>query len=377
MDYSHLEEENKRLKAELEKINSRKKEKWNKRAGLAKRSSVLFLGKNLKNSITNLFTEIEEKRSISKETLSDLFAAIFMRVTRIGFFLIITTLLPTLFILFQVYLLKTQNNLIEGQNNRLDQQTYLQEAERRSSMMLVLDQTMQQIIAEGYRNDGKLSQASKTRLIALSKILKPYRYLDNDTLTNRVVSLERGYMLLSLLESNIRLKTNIDVNSKKSLIEAINFEYAELTNAEINDLNLRDIQLKNVNLNNSNLIKSYIQNCNFFNASLIQTDFSGTDINKGTNFNSANLTNATFSGASFNKVSFKNALLKNTNFKNADLIKVDFTKATIIGAKFDNATISPPDFELLENGLDSKNADYLNDNYRLKVNKGKGIIVAK
>ena len=378
MDYSHLEEENKKLKAELAQIDSKKKAKWDKRAGLAKRASVLFLGKNLKNSITNLFTEIEEKRNISKEALSDLFAAIFMRITRIGFFLIITTLLPTLFILFQVYLLRTQNNLIKGQNNRLDQQTYLQEADRRSSMMLVLDQTMQQIISEGYRNDGKLSGASKTRLIALSKVLKPYKYLnEKDSLTINMVSPERGYMLLSLLESPIRLQTGLDVRTETKLVEAINFKYAELTDAQINDVNLRNFDLQYATLDNSNLINSDIRNCNFTNASLIQTDFSKTEINTNTNFENANLTKAKFIGTSFNRVSFKNAILRNTNFKDAEFAKVDFTNSTIIGAKFDNATISPSEFELFEESLDSKNADYLNGNYRLKVNKGKGIIVKR
>ncbi len=376
MDYSNLEEENKRLKAELNKHDSKKKEKWAKRARLTKKISASFLGTNLKKAITNFFTELEEKRSVSKNTVSDLLTALFMRITRIGVFLILTSFLPTLFLLIQVYYLRNQNELITGQNERLGQQTNLQEADRRSSMLFVLDQMIKDVTTDGYRNNGKISKANSTRIIAMSKILKPYRYLDKDTLISKPVSPERGYLLMSMLESNIDLDKMIDQNTKQTLSSLLNFEYAELTNASITDINLKNLHLNFAKMNGSNFMKSYIHKSELNNASLRNTNFSRTDIIESS-FVGSDLNKANFKGASLKIVDFENANLSNVNFEGADLIQINFKNATILNAKFDNANVTPDWMNIQEEKLDNDNFDYLEDHYKIKVHNKKGILIAK
>ncbi|WP_010521751.1 pentapeptide repeat-containing protein [Aquimarina agarivorans] len=376
MDYNDLEKENKRLKAELNNRDTRKKEKWAKRVRITKKISANFLGSNLKNAITDFFTELEEKRSVSKNTVSELLSALFMRITRIGVFLILTSVLPTLFLLIQVYYLRNQNQLITGQNERLGQQTNLQEADRRSSMLFVLDQMIKDVTTDGYRNNGKISKANSTRIIAMSKILKPYKYLDKDTLITKPVSPERGYLLMSLLESNIDLGKMIDQNTKQTLASLLNFEYAELTKASITGIDLKNLNLSHTRMEESNFIKSFIHKTKFNEANLKNTNFSRTDIIES-NFMNANLKNATFKGATLKIVNFENSDLTNTNFTEADLIEVNFKNSTIKGAKFDNALVAPNWMDLQEENLNSDNFNYLENHYKIKVHNKKGILIAK
>jgi len=83
-DYNKLEEENKRLKAQLDKIDHKKKEKWSKRYRISKSVSGKFLGTKLKNAINNFFAELQEEKTVSRDTVSDLIAALFIRITRVG-----------------------------------------------------------------------------------------------------------------------------------------------------------------------------------------------------------------------------------------------------------------------------------------------------
>ena len=375
MDQNNLEEENKRLKAELNSIYNQKKEKNSRRLRWTKRLSSSFLGKNLKSAITNFFTELEEKRSVSKNTVSDLLSAIFMRVTRIGVYLIITSLLPTLFLLFQIYYLRNQNELITIQNTRAREQTYLQEADRRSMMTGVLDDMIKEVTSEGYRNGGKIANANSIRLIALSKILKPYKYLENDNLT-KLLSPERGYLLLSLLESNLDLGTVVDNSTRESLLSQINFNYAELKNATMTSLDLNRINLDHANLDGSNFTKSTFIKGSFQHASLKDVNFHKSDILK-CNFYNANLDGASFADSSLNNISFEKAILTNADFSNCDLTKINLLGAEIIGAKFDKAIVSSNWIEEQKDILSSDNYEYLIDNYKIKTQDKRALIIVK
>jgi len=374
---SDLEKENIQLKAELEKIKGKSKSKWNNRLKFTKKVSHTILGKDLKTSLLSFFTELENKHSVSKNTVSDLLSAVFMRLTRIGFFLIITSLLPTLFLLLQVYYLRNQNNLITIQNKRLDQQTYLQEADRRSSMTSVLDTMIKEVTNEGYRNNGKISKVNSTRLIALSKILKPYKYLENDKLIEKSLSPERGYLLISLLESNLNLGTIINNNTRASLLSLLNFDYAEITNANMVKLDINNIHLNHSNLDGGNFTKSTFIKSTFGKASLQNTNFYKSDL-VSCDFSNANLKGTSFTDSSLNKINFDNANLSDVNFSNCDFSDISFTNSSIIGANFDNAIVSTETWlEDQEKVLKKDDFRYLSKNFKVKTDNKRYVIVRK
>lgn len=334
---SQLEEENLKLKEQLDrqenKNKNRRKLGWN----FLKRSSGMILGAQLKKSIEKFLDEIAEQQRVSRETLSDLLSSIIIRLTRVGFLLILTAVLPSVLLIFQTYYLGKQNTLITGQsemfkqqNKRLDQQTYLQEADRRGQTLLIMDNMLKEINTDVSRSsENAIDDATAGRLISLSKMLKPYKYLENDSLIARVTSPERGYLLVSLLETGINLNTSTRSRSNGRLIERLDFTYAELRNLSLKGADLIQIDLANADLRNSSFNGTDFEKANLQNAWLHET----------------NLTYASFNEANLEQAILQNAILdyanmQNANLSSADLRNVSLLKTKVLDADLTNARVN-------------------------------------
>lgn len=333
-EFERLQAENQALKSKLEKQKQSKQKRRKLGWTFLKQSSGFILGAKLKKSIERFLEELSEQQRVSRETISDLLSAIIIRLTRVGFLLVITTLLPSILLIFQTYYLSQQNKLITGQsemfkqqNNRLDQQTYLQEAERRGQTLLLMDSMLKEINDDVRSNSqNSIDDGTAGRLISLSKMLKPYKYLENDSLIERVISPERGYLLVSLLETGINLNATSRSRSNGKLINRLDFTYAEL----------RDIALKGADLMEINLS----------NADLRQSNLTGTDLKK------ADLSNARLNNTNLSYTSFNEADLENAIFVNAILDRADFSKADLTGSDLRNVSL----VKTLVNGAILKNA---------------------
>ena len=334
---SQLEEENLKLKEQLDRQENKKKNRrkigWN----FLKRSSGMILGAQLKKSIEKFLDEIAEQQRVSRETLSDLLSSIIIRLTRVGFLLILTAILPSILLIFQTYYLGKQNTLITGQsemfkqqNKRLDQQTYLQEADRRGQTLLIMDNMLKEINTDVSRSSANaIDDATAGRLISLSKMLKPYKYLENDSLIARVTSPERGYLLVSLLETGINLNTSTRSRSNGRLIERLDFTYAELRNLSLKGADLIQIDLANADLRNSSFNGTDFEKANLQNAWLHET----------------NLTYASFKEANLEQAILQNAILdyanlQNANLSSADLRNVSLLKTKVLAADLTNARVN-------------------------------------
>jgi len=226
-------------------------------------------------------------------------------------------LLGTVLIYNQNKLLTQQNNLLEGQNFRLEQQTYLQEADRRSSLIFLMGNLLDAIDKElksdvGQPGTRDLSPQLVGRVIALSKSLRPYRYLDGDTLIARELSPERGQLLISIVTSQL------DNNTLRRIFQAADFRYADMKGAVLSG--------------------EYLGEINLFAA-----DLSGAVLD-GTNFTKANLSNANLSGAIFARAKLQEARLRESNlqnayFESADLRNANFYGANLRGAKMNGADL--------------------------------------
>lgn len=326
--------ENEKLKNILGEQDERKKRRRNLGWNFLKRSSGYILGSELKKSIERFLEEMAEQQRVSRETLSDLLTSIIIRLTRVGFLLVITAILPSILLIFQTYYLAKQNTLITGQsemfrqqNNRLDQQTYLQEADRRGQTLLLMDNMLQEINTEISRDpQNKLNDATAGRLIALSKILKPYRYLENDSLTKNIVSPERGYLLISLLETGINLRSTARSRANGILLERIDFTYSELRNVTLKKADLIEIDLSHADMRNSSFNGTDFENATFYNASISQADLSYTS------FKNADLRNAKLENSILDYANLQKADLSSSNLKNVSLSKTVLKEATLKNA---------------------------------------------
>ena len=334
---SQLEAENQKLKEQLDRQENKKKNRRKLGWNFLKRSSGMILGAQLKKSIEKFLDEIAEQQRVSRETLSDLLSSIIIRLTRVGFLLILTAVLPSILLIFQTYYLGKQNTLITGQsemfkqqNKRLDQQTYLQEAERRGQTLLIMDNMLKEISTDVSRSSANaIDDATAGRLISLSKMLKPYKYLENDSLIARVTSPERGYLLVSLLETGINLNTAARSRSNGRLIERLDFTYAELRNLSLKGADLIQIDLSNADLRNSSFNGIDFEKANLQNTWLHET----------------NLTYASLKEANLERAVLQNAILDYANLQNAnlsfaDLRNVSLVKTKLLDADFTNARVN-------------------------------------
>lgn len=243
-----------------------------------------------------------------------------------------------------------QNKLLDYQNKKIVQQTYLQEAERRSSLSFLLGNIMENIDREIVKNEenlGKriLSPQTIGQIIGLSTRLKPYRYLnpETDSLT-KILSPERAQLLVFLIESKL------DTNTYNQIFDKADFSYAEISND-----NLRGYYLKGINLANADLSYSDLAGANMSNADLSfadlsevkfdlanvrHADFSAADLSFSTLGKAINKSDAIFSdGADLSYIDFSSSSLVNCNFLDVDLSNSDFREADLTSVSFINSDI--------------------------------------
>jgi hypothetical protein len=241
-------------------------------------------------------------------------------------------LLGTMLLYNQNKLLTQQNQLLVSQNKRLDQQTYLQEAERRSALILLMGNLLDALDKElkediGQKGVRDLSPQMIGRIIALSNGLRPYRYLENDSLIAREISPERGQLLLSIVSSEI------DNRTLRRIFEAADFSFAELHGADLDGE-----YLENINLREADLGKANLNGTRLANADLNRADLSGAIV-VGTDLRKANLSDTDLREAFVADVDLRGASLYGADLRGVDLSSFDLRQALLREAKLDSAVV--------------------------------------
>ncbi|MEL7246923.1 MAG: pentapeptide repeat-containing protein [Bacteroidota bacterium] len=289
-----------------------------------------LLGARLKESLVKLMNG-----DTSKDNIADVLTAALFRFTRIGVFALLVAIIPIGILTMQTILLSRQNDKIDRQNYRLDQQTALLEAERRSAVILesgnVLDAISRELDRPGNIKDS-LSNPLVGRIIALSRAMKPYKYLnpDTDTITRNSISPERGHLLISLLESSLGSNTMNSIlrgaDFTKADLRSANLEKAYLRSARLWDASLYGVQLSKADLNFARLIKADLSF-----ASLRFTELCFADLIKA-KLIMADLTEADLRATVLREADLSRAILKRANLNGADLRKTNLSGANLVEA---------------------------------------------
>ncbi|MDX1911741.1 MAG: pentapeptide repeat-containing protein [Saprospiraceae bacterium] len=290
-------------------------------------------------------------------------------------------LLGTMLLYNQNKLLTQQNLLLQNQNYRLDQQTYLQEADRRSSLIFLMGNLLDAMDKELKADIGQpgvrdLSPQIIGRVVALSKSLRPYRYLESDSLVTRELSPERGQLLLSIVNSQI------DNSSLRRIFQFADFSYADMKGAVLSGeylsgINLSRADLTGATLDETDLSRSDLSGADLSNAVLARANlrearFRQTLLPKAY-LESADLTQANLYGADLRGANLATARLQQTHFTQADLRLANLSGATLQRARFEQALLdsaSVGEFDWLERlpalGQDSvRGAQYLRNTYKI------------
>lgn len=185
------------------------------------------------------------------------------------------------------------------QVDRLDQQNQLSEASRRAALineltalLTEIDEEMDQFeqrsglqpkraprAGEGptFVRDGvPLTKRLVWRVVALSRSLKPYRFLDGSALSPSELSPERAQLLISLVASGIDMKDILRMGS----FESSYLKGAELSNVFLSDAKISGSSFVNANLIQSNLSEAIARDADFSRAVLFNVDMTKADLQR-------------------------------------------------------------------------------------------------
>ncbi len=239
-------------------------------------------------------------------------------------------------------LLINQNELLSNQNTLIQRQMSLEEASRRSSLVVLMSNIMdkvddeinrQRTPADTDKTRYKLSASLIGQIAALSHSFKPYRYMDGDSLIKKPLSPERGHLLITLT------RLPLDNRSLEAIYKSANFQVAVLQNTRLDSTNLRWVNLRGADISGANL--SW--------ADLTEADLTDTNL-KGANLNRANLTKVYLDGADLRDVSLKGVDLTDVDLRGVDLKRLDFRGLDLRGQDLSGADLSGADLSGLDLG---------------------------
>ena len=310
---------------------------------------------DVKDNALHLFTNSWKREfPAAKENFNALFTKIFAWYSWMNFrrwillvfqmlFVGFGGLLGTMLLYNQNKLLTQQNLLLQSQNYRLDQQTYLQEADRRSSLIFLMGNLLDAMDRELKSDVGQpgvrdLSPQIIGRVVALSKSLRPYRYLESDSLVARELSPERGQLLLSIVNSEI------DNSSLHRIFRFSDFSFADLKGAVLSGEYLSGINLSRADLANATLDETDLSRADLSGADLSESVLARANLREA-RFRQSNLTNAYFESADLRQANFYEANMRHSNLAGAKLQQAHFTKADLSKANFFGATVLRTGFD--------------------------------
>ncbi len=214
------------------------------------------------------------------------------------------------------FLLYRHNELLKTfmaqQKIQVAKQEELIESARKSGlgqlMGHVLDKMDDELKASPTRT---LSDKTITRIADLSYSFKPYAYSKGDSITTKLVSPERGQLLLVLS------RMNIDSVSLQKIRAQVSFAGADLRNADLQGMNLSGMDLSE--------------------ADLMDADLQGADLS-GSNLSFVNLW-----GAQLNKANLRGAILKRADLRWAELNEADLKSADLHEADLNSAQLRKAD----------------------------------
>ena len=363
---AELQEENKRLREEIE--NSRARKRRNRkitRKALVQFGSILA-GRKLKHSFTALCEELPHP---SPKRVTEFSADLLVRLTKTTLIGFLVAFLPTVFLILQSALLHNQNRLIDYQNQQITNQTEkigiqteLLESNRRSSYVFLMNNVLDQMSQElknDWNQDGirNLSPETIGRIIALTQAFKPYRYMEDEELIEKPLSPERGQLLVTLLASQL------DTPTLSTIYAGSDFTNADLRNADLTFKYLAEIDLTGSDLSGASIYgtsfeSATLNNCNFSRIRSVKS-YADYDVVSAflhddksvtfavlthdpniSDFTLTDLKNADFSRSDIVGFNFFAALLNNANFTQSRIRKCSFWQSYTGGADFDEAVFT-------------------------------------
>lgn len=244
-------------------------------------------------------------------------------------------------------LMQEQTILFEKQNDKIDSQIQLEESSRRGNLIVMMSNIMDKVDEELKLQEAKnesrvLSKQLIGRIAALSQSFRPYRFLQDSMLIKKPFSLERGQLLLALVNSDLDSTTYLDIYQRATFENAY-LEGANLNNVNLSWAKLKGAYLKDANLNNAKLRNTELRNANLIRAKFIDAKMEGIDL-RFSDLTEAQLTNAKLIDAGLGNATLIGADLREANLRDGNLKNVRFNEADLTDAQLRKTTLGNVDF---------------------------------
>ena len=255
----------------------------------------------------------------------------------------------------QISLLKGQNSRIDTQNYRINIQNNLLEADRKSSLVFLMSNILdkvddeikeqqKQLIAQNVpitdSTKYSLSKPLLKRIVALSRAFRPYKILENDTLSSKLVSPERGQLFIALMENDLDSLTQNTIVANGDFSNAIigniylkgaHLSRASLSGADLSRAHLVEADLRGADLREANLLEADLRQAHLLEADLSRAHLAEADLS------GAFLSHADLSRAILNRADLREAGLREVNLRGANLSQADLREAFLSYANLSQA----------------------------------------
>ncbi len=254
-----------------------------------------------------------------------------------------------------------QNQFSKNQIHHVDKQSAeqleLMASTRKSNALVLMNSLFEKIDTELKNNPQRtLSKEIIERIAALNHSFEPYRYLEDNQLSEKKWSPERGQLLLMLAKMDIDSSSFYQIKMKTSFLGAdlrgVDLSKADLSYTDLRESNFDNATLVGANLSNAILEKASLQKVDLKKASLQKSICQYADM-QWSNFHlaimaEADLSSANLSNTNLKEVNLTNANLKwinlsNTFLNDSDLTEVNLFESNLTRANLERANLSKAD----------------------------------
>ena len=247
---------------------------------------------------------------------------------------------------------------IQNHDSEMQKMKATVELLQKTNQTPLMSSILEEVGEELRRNPARtLTNATINRIAALSSFLKSYQFIEQDSLSKKKYSIERGQLLQTLLLMNIDPRSFTQIKLSVVFAEA-DLRGADLKGLDLSGINLKGAYLKDVDLSSTNLKGANLGGANLWGANLNRTNLSNADLQLAdlrwaqlneailtlVNLNGVNLLNAQLRKADLNHASFRwaqsgGALFNEANLTNVNLQGSNFTKANLSQADLSDSDL--------------------------------------
>lgn len=197
---------------------------------------------------------------------------------------------------------------------------------QQSHMVPAMEHVLKILRQEAERNPQRtLTDETIAQIAALSYSLKPYRYQDDDPGSIRILSPERGQLLLMLVG------VDLDTGTMRSILQKTTFANSDLRGANMEDafldgVDLRQSDLRESRMQGARLQKADLSFSNLWAADFYRADMEGINLTRS-DLRWANLNETHLADANLTEVNLVSARLRKANLERAILEWTDMTGA--------------------------------------------------